>query len=158
MRGFLRNTALLFALWILLSGRSEPLLLILGLFASAGIAALQAGHPGPPNPTIPLRKFMLYIPWLLFRIIVSNLRTAALILNPRLPIKPRLIRYRPGLRNPAALALLANSITLTPGTVMVEINSHELVVHALDEASAEDITNRRFEDKIRRIFESDGAQ
>ncbi len=157
MRGFLRNTALLYALWILLSGRSEPLFLIVGLLASAGIAGLQAGHPGPPNPTIPLREFLLYIPWLLSRIVVSNLRTTSLILNPRMPIQPRLIRYRPELRDPAALALLAISITLTPGTVMVEINSDELVVHALDDASAEDITNRRFEDKIRRIFKSEAS-
>ncbi len=156
MPRFIRNSALLFGLWLLLSGRFEPVFLVLGLCASAAVAALQAAHPGPPNPTLPLKGFLIYMPWLLGRILVSNLRTFALILNPRLPIEPRMIRYPLKLKNPAAVALLANSITLTPGTVTVEMNEKELLVHTLDEGGAEDLTSGRFEEKIKRIFEAKG--
>ncbi len=156
MARFLRNTALLFGLWLILSGRGEPLFLILGLAASAGIAGLQSLQGGPPNPTIPLKGFILYIPWLLVRIVASNLRTMILILNPRLPIEAKLIRYPLKLRNPAAVALLANSITLTPGTVTVEMNKDELLVHTLDDPCAEDLTSGRFEEKVSRVFEEKG--
>ncbi|HSG05851.1 MAG TPA: Na+/H+ antiporter subunit E, partial [Nitrospiria bacterium] len=121
--------------------------------ASAGIAALQVAQPGPPNPTIPIRGFLFYIPWLLGRIAASNLRTMVLVLHPRMPIQPKIIRYPLKLRDPAAVSLLANSITLTPGTVTVEVKPKEILFHTLDDACAEDITSGRFEEKVRRVFE-----
>lgn len=150
--GLYRNAALLFALWLLLSGRFEPFFIGLGLLSAAGIAWLQARHPGPPNPTIPFFRFMPYLAWLFYRILMSNLHMVRLILARRILIAPRLIYYRTKLSNPAAVALLANSITLTPGTVTAEVTPPLLLVHALDEASAEDLTSGRLEDRIGRIF------
>jgi multicomponent Na+:H+ antiporter subunit E len=151
MKSFVRNTALLFGLWLLLSGRREPWLLTTGLIAAAAIAWLHH-HSGPPAPTIPFLRFMRYLPWLFYRIVASNLHVARLILDPRLPIAPRLIRHRTELRNPAAVTLMANSITLTPGTITAETRPFELVVHTLDEHSAGDLTTGALERQITRVF------
>ena len=148
-----RNATLLFVLWVLLSGRSEPWLLAVGLLASVAIAWLHEQHPGPPAPTIPVIRFFIYLLWLLYRVIVSNLQTARLILHPKLPIHPRLIRYQSGLRNPTAVTLMANSITLAPGTVTVEASPRELVVHALDEHVAGDLLSGQLERHIAWVFE-----
>lgn len=153
----IRNAVLLFLLWLLLSGRNETFFILLGLLSSIAISWLHSRQPGPPNPTIPFFRFMLYLPWLLHRILLSNFHTAYLILHPRMPISPRVIRYRTGLRHPAAVGLLANSVTLTPGTLTAEVNATELLVHALDEASAEDLTGETLEKKIAGIFEKKGA-
>ncbi len=155
--GFLRNSVLLFFLWLLLSGRYEPFFIALGLISSTAIAWLHARHPGPPNPIIPFFRFMFYLPWLFYRILLSNLHAVYLILHPRLPIAPRIVRYRTKLRHPAAVALLANSITLTPGTVTAEVSPAELVVHALDEHSSHDLITERLEKKIAWVFEEKGA-
>lgn len=153
---FYRNTLLLFFFWLLLSGRYEPAYLILGLFSSVAVAWLHTKQSGPPNPTIPLFRFLIYLPWLLYRIALSNLHTVYLILHPKQPIAPRIIRYKTKLRNPAALALLANSITLTPGTVTAELFDEVVVVHALDEASAKDLCGGELEARIGWIFGKQG--
>jgi multicomponent Na+:H+ antiporter subunit E len=86
------------------------------------------------------------------RILASGVHLTYLILHPRLPLDPRIIRYRTQLTGDTALTIFGNSITLTPGTVTVEIDSDELEVHALDEASALDITSLRLEKKIADLF------
>jgi multicomponent Na+:H+ antiporter subunit E len=151
-KDFGRNAGLLFLLWLLLSGKFEPTYLVLGLMASIAVAWLHELQPEPPNPTVPFLGFMRYLPWLMSRILMSNLHVAYLILHPRLPIAPALIRYQTQLRNPAAVTLLANSITLTPGTVTAEVLQDELVVHALDKDSTEDVMSGRLEGKIAEIF------
>ena len=154
---FVRSTALLFALWLLLSGRREPWLLAIGLSAAAAIAWLHGRQPGLPDLTIPFVRFMRYLLWLSCRIAASNLHVARLILDPRLPIAPRLIRCPTQLHNPVALTLLANSITLTPGTITAEVRPSELVVHALDEESASDVTTGAFEQRIAWVFRGKGT-
>jgi multicomponent Na+:H+ antiporter subunit E len=136
----------------------EPLFLVLGLVTAVGISALHGRHPEPPHPTIPFFRFMFFLPWLFYRILLSNFHTVFLILHPRLPINPKMILYQTHLRNPAAITLLANSITLTPGTVTAEVNSSNLVVHALDEDSANDLVTDRLEKKIFWVFGKKGTQ
>lgn len=154
---FIRNAALLFLLWLLLSNRYEPLFLGLGLCAAAAIAWLHDRQPGPHNPTIPFVGFLIYLPWLGYRILLANLHVTRVILHPQLPIAPTLIHHRTTLHHPASVVLLANSITLTPGTITVEVDAPRLVVHALDGDSAGDLTTRAFEGQIARVFEKDGA-
>jgi multicomponent Na+:H+ antiporter subunit E len=143
-------------LWLFLSGRFEPGFLALGLISSVTIAWLHGRQPGSPAPTIPFFRFMVYLPWLFFRITWSNFHMVRVILHPRLPIRPKLIRYRTHLRNPAAVTLLANSITLTPGTVTVEVQPADLVVHVLDETFASDLASDRLEKKVAWVFPQKG--
>jgi len=146
------KTTALFVLWVLLSGKFDSFHLVLGLVLSFCVAWINSGH-SPFVPRFRLWwKILLYLPWLFTRIVHSSLHVTKLILHPRLPIHPRLIRYESTLEESSAIVLLGNSITLTPGTITVEVNGRVLLVHALDEVSAEDVTSGRLESKIAGVF------
>ncbi len=83
------------------------------------------------------------------------LHLTKLILNPSLPIKPTFITYRSHLKHRGAIVLLGNSVTLTPGTITVEVNGNTLLVHAIDEAAAKDLTTGRMERKLAWVFQED---
>ncbi|HVR71964.1 MAG TPA: Na+/H+ antiporter subunit E [Vicinamibacteria bacterium] len=145
-----RNTAIwtlaLFALWVLLSGKLDALHLLMGAASAAVVAAvtrrLLALPPAiGPGATAPLRpgvvlRFALFLPWLVLQIVQSSFQVAWVILQPRLPIDPRVLRLPTHLPHPLARLTLANSITLTPGTVTLDVDGDEFLVHALNEASA----------------------
>jgi multicomponent Na+:H+ antiporter subunit E len=80
-------------------------------------------------------KFLAYLPWLFLQIIVANLQVAWVVLHPKLPISPKLVNFKTGLKRPIAKLALANSITLTPGTVTVDVNGEDFEVHALMKSS-----------------------
>lgn len=146
------KTAALFVMWVILSGKFNPFHLGLGLVLSFCVAWVNSGH-SPFVPRFRLwGKILWYLPWLFTRIVYSSLHLTKLILHPRLPIRPRLIRYESTLQEPPAVVLLGNSITLTPGTITVEINGRVLLVHAMDEVSGEDVTSGRIESKIAEVF------
>ena len=146
------KTAALFVIWVMLSGKFDLFHLGLGLSLSFLVAWINSGH-SPFVPRFQLwGRILLYLPWLFSRIIQSSLHLTKLILDPRLPIHPRLIRYQSKLQEPPAVVLLGNSITLTPGTITAEINGRELLVHAMDDVSGEDVTSGKLESKIAQIF------
>ena len=149
----LLKTAALFIIWLILSGTSHPFHVGLGLVASFVVAWLNSGHADSPFRLVPALRMLWYLPWLFGRIVQSSLHLTALILHPALPIAPTLIYYRTRLQSQAAIVLLGNSITLTPGTITGEVNEQELVVHALDEESGHDLTTRRLEQKIAHVFQ-----
>ena len=142
----------LFVIWLILSGKYNPFHMGLGLVVSFGVAWLNSGHPDSPFRNLPLLRILGYFPWLFGRIVLSSLHLTALILHPALPIDPKLIHYRTKLQGQAAIVLLGNSITLTPGTITAELNAQELIVHAMDDASSDDLTSQRLEQKIAKVF------
>ena len=146
------KTAALFGMWIMLSAKFDPFHLVLGLLLSFLVAWINSGH-SPFVPRFQLwGRILLFLPWLFVRIVQSSLHLTRLILDPRLPIHPRLIRYESKLQEPSAVVLLGNSITLTPGTITAEVNGQVLLVHAMDEVSGEDVTSGRLESKIAQVF------
>jgi multicomponent Na+:H+ antiporter subunit E len=78
-----------------------------------------------------------------------------LILHPALPIAPQLISVESKLHHHAAVVLLGNSITLTPGTITAEVDRNKLIVHAIDKAFSEDIASKQIESKIADIFKDE---
>jgi multicomponent Na+:H+ antiporter subunit E len=66
--------------------------------------------------------------------------------------------YQSHLKHRGAIVLLGNSVTLTPGTITVEINGNAFLVHAIDEAAAKDLTNGRLERKLAWVFQEDTNQ
>ncbi len=150
----LKATAL-FLLWVMLSASFDFLHLGLGLLLSFTVAWINSGH----SPFVPKFRLwgniLLYLPWLFVKIIQSSLHVSKIILHPALPINPRLIDVATNLGHHAAVVLLGNSITLTPGTITAEVDRNKLIVHALDEASGEDVTNKNIESKIASIFKDE---
>lgn len=88
---------------------------------------------------------------------VEVLRSAAhvarVVLDPRLPIRPRLVVCETRLRSEAARVAFAQSLTLTPGTLTIDMNGGTFLVHCLDEASAAQLLDGTLEARIARVFE-----
>lgn len=76
-------------------------------------------------------QFATYLFWLIWQIIKSGLYVAGVILKPSMPIEPSIVTFRADLPGPYAKMLLGNSITLTPGTLTVDIEGDLFTVHAL---------------------------
>ncbi len=140
----------LFAIWLLWSGHYTPLMIAFGVISCAGVVALAGRMQIVDEEGVPVQlglKPFLYGIWLLKEIVQANLDVARRIINPRLPIRPQMIRIKSSQQGELGRVIFANSITLTPGTVSVDVDGDEVVVHALtDEAAAEDASgemNRR---------------
>ena len=143
MRGRILTTILLFAItWLLWSGFYTPLLLMLGAASCALVVllAMRTGfferelytlHLGPRLPS--------YWWWLIREIVKANFTVARIVLDPRLPIQPQIIRIDASGLPSASQATLANSITLTPGSLTLDIDNNLIEVHCLTDGSADDL-------------------
>lgn len=130
---------MLFALWLALSGYFNALQLGLGLAACAVVVGLTAlmRQPGAPVLRVNWRMFQ-YAGWLLREIFISNIKVARIILDPNLPIRPVLFWAPASQRSDIGRVIFTNSITLTPGTISLDISERgdRILVHALDEGMA----------------------
>ncbi len=147
----------LFGLWLVLSGHFEPLLLGLGLASTILVLVIVhrmevVDHEG--HPVHLTWRAVIYTPWLIWEIIKANIDVARVILHPRLPISPCLIRVTAGQKTELGQVIYADSITLTPGTVTVDMAAGELQVHALTRAAAEGLETG---DMDRRVCAMEGA-
>lgn len=130
----------LFLFWLLLSGIFTPFLIAAGagsalavvLFARRMDVIDHEGHP------VHLGWWALisYWPWLAWEIVKSAWDVTKLILHPQLPITPTLVEFTPSQQTDMGLVIHANSITLTPGTIAVEVEHGHFLVHALTREGA----------------------
>lgn len=152
----------LFALWLLLTWSVDPRELAVGAVVSLGLAAVM-GHLYPRHIDRLFRPkswfwFFLYVPYFLYYCLKANLDVAFRVLHPDLPIRPGIVKVTTSLKGDLAKTLLANSITLTPGTLTVDIIGQDLYVHWInvttdDPQERTKIIVRRFERIIKEIFE-----
>lgn len=80
--------------------------------------------------------------------VIANIQVAKIVLSPKMPISPGIVTFKTNLRSPLARTLLANSITLTPGTLTIDVDEDIFVVHYLTEANADDVRNWNVKEKI----------
>jgi multicomponent Na+:H+ antiporter subunit E len=139
-KALLNTFVILAAVWLLWSGHLEPLLLASGAI-SCLFVTLVAGRMRllgrTPHAWIIALRALAYAPWLLKEILKSAFDVARRILDPRLPVSPTLIRVKASQKTEFGTVLYANSITLTPGTVSVDVTGDEIQVHALTREGAE---------------------
>lgn len=145
------------ALYLLLGHATEPFDLATGLITAALTAGVLSSISVARDPTLrhtPLRiaRGVIYIPYLLVEIVKANLQVAAVILHPQLPIEPRMTRIQCRVIPGVPMTTLANSITLTPGTLTVRARDQDLYVHTLLPSSREDLFDGRLEKWVRFIF------
>ena len=136
--------------WIVLSGKFDALHLIPGIAAAAGAARVAvrllalppAAAPGAEIARLPRKipGLLRYGVWLAGQVLRSAARVARLVLDPRLPVAPGLVRVEDRLPHPLSRLALAHSITLTPGTVTLDADERGLTIHALDTDSAAGLT------------------
>ena len=132
--------AILFLVWMLLSGKWEWKFVIFGIVASLAIAYIctpflivtgsnkKQFYLFGCNPL----KLLIYSAWLIKEIALSSLATTRLVLSPHMEYLPRIVYFSIPFKNPAATMFLANSITLTPGTITLDVLEDGVFeVHAL---------------------------
>jgi multicomponent Na+:H+ antiporter subunit E len=151
------KTCAFFLVWLFLSESFDGLLMGMGILVACGVAWLNTERSSTRS-SIRGWRMVWYFSWLAGRILQSGLHLSVLILHPALPIDPKMIRYQTKLQDDGSIVLLGNSITLTPGTITVEVESQDLVVHAMDDSSADDVTSRRIEQRIDGLFIARGTK
>jgi len=130
------------AAWLLWSGLYKPLLLLLGT-ASCLLTFWLVRRMGYfDDEMFALRlswRLLRYWWWLGGEIIRSSLEVARIVLDPKLPISPRVIDLEAKSPHPFDQVILGNSITLTPGTLTIDLHEGVLKVHTLTEAGAREL-------------------
>ncbi|MAJ90586.1 MAG: cation transporter [Legionellales bacterium] len=139
-------------LWIMLSGHYTPLLLLLGLL-SVIIVTIISSRMGLITFDQPILQlyFIRFIPygiWLIGQIMKSNIDVCKRILNPNLPINPCLITLHLSQASTFAKVVYANSITLTPGTISIDLEDSSVEVHSLSATGAEGLKTGNMDKKI----------
>jgi len=146
--------SVLFALWLLLSGYLETWLLALGLASTALIVMIAnrmdvIDHEG--HPTHMTWRTILYWPWLAWEIVKANIDVALVILNPKMPIQPKVLKIKGSQVTELGHVMYANSITLTPGTVTLTLEDGVMEVHALTEDAAEGLLSGDMDARVHAV-------
>jgi multicomponent Na+:H+ antiporter subunit E len=96
-------------------------------------------------------RVLTYWPWLVKEIAKSAWDVACIIVDPRLPISPRLVRAKTTQKTAVGVVTYANSITLTPGTISVDVREGEILVHALTRESAAGVLEGEMDRRVTRF-------
>jgi multicomponent Na+:H+ antiporter subunit E len=130
----------LYAFWLLLSGFFTPFLMAAGAGSALAVVWFARRMDVVDHEGHPIRlgaKALVYWIWLIKEIVKSAWDVSKIILHPSLPISPTMVRFKPRQRTDVGLVLHANSITLTPGTIAIEVSADEFLVHGLTRGGAE---------------------
>ena len=142
----------LFGLWLLFSGMYAPLLLALGVLSSVFVTwiARRMGLLTPESNSTWLRplRCLSYIPWLGVQVAKANVDVALRILVPAKGISPRVLRVPSSQVSDVARSVYANSITLTPGTISIDVGGDVITVHALSREGAEGLASGEMDVRV----------
>ena len=141
---FFLTFIILFVVWLLLSGKFDLFHISLGIISCALVSFFSSDllFPSLKLKGLPILwlRFIKYIPWLLYQIFLANIHVLYLTFHPRMMelIDPRIIKFKSRLKSDMSLVTFANSITLTPGTITVNVSiDGDFKVHAIDRASGD---------------------
>ncbi len=146
---------IMYGFWLIFSGHYDAFHLSLGLVCAALVAFFSSDLLFPdvtsPNKLLKAWRFLQYIPWLLYQVILANLHVVYLVLFPG-KIRPQIVRFKTTLTSDLSKVSLGNSITLTPGTITMDIDDGEFYVHALSDKVARDLLSGEMERRVARVF------
>lgn len=147
---------LLYFFWLLLCGKVTAEICLLGIGIVAAMAVLEYRLFGynPGSELRMLRKtplFIAYVAVLMWEILKASLTVSRVILFKRYKVNPALVTFTTPLQSDFGKFLLANSITLTPGTITVRVEENQLTVHCLDRAMLDISEDSVFQRWIRRL-------
>ncbi|MDD7473137.1 MAG: Na+/H+ antiporter subunit E [Bdellovibrionota bacterium] len=148
---------LFLSVWLALSGKYDVFHVSLGIISSLIVAYTSRDLINNSNNICKnikiFIKFLFYIPWLIYQIILSNFMITRIVLSKNVikNINPRIFTYETVLTSDLAKMFLANSITLTPGTITISVVDNKLTIHALKEEGAIEGV-KAIEDKLLKVF------
>jgi len=161
LKNFTYLFIILFAIWLVLTTSFHWQEISVGIFISLILALyLHKNYQELGLPKITIKKiiyFIIYLIVLFIEIVKANFDVAYRVLHPKLPIKPGIVVIKTKLKQDIAKTILANSITLTPGTFALDIEEDELLIHWIyviteDEMEATKIIGEKFEKYLRVVF------
>jgi len=148
---------LLFLTWVIFSGQLDTFHLTLGVISCALVTWLSADFLfenrkiGMASRLSQAGKLVAYLIWLLYQILLANFHMFKLAFSKPEVLQPQIIRYDSNLKSDFEKYLLANSITLTPGTVTIKIIGDAYYVHAISDIAAKGLDGQ-MEKRIANIF------
>ena len=147
---------LLFGFWVLLNGKWTAEIAIVGVIVCAALYAFMCsfmGYSPQKEWQLALRvpKIIGYFFYLVGEIFKSAWGTMVLIWSPEKEIQPRVTSFRTKLKTDAGKVVLANSITMTPGTITVDVQDDLFLIHCLDESFDVGTEGFEMEDRIARV-------
>ena len=158
MKAKLATFVIMLIFWVILSGMFDVFHLTLGVI-SCLLVALFSGKMLFEDLRVEVRAkqifgMLLYLPWLLWAIVLSSLQVAYIVLHPQMldKMEPQLIRFKTKLKSNFARVTFAQSITLTPGTITVSLLDDEMTVYALTRSAAASLPGE-MEKRIARALE-----
>lgn len=159
---YIRFSIYLYIFWLLISGSLQAKFLIMGAVACLVIAWVCTPLFMIDNISHTKKYFMLnvsvikliaYVFWLLKELLMANLDVMKATWKKELPIEPTLLHFHVSIDNPIALALIANSITLTPGTITLNVSRDNIFeIHALTPGAADGILSGATAKKVAWLF------
>lgn len=160
LKSYTQLGLLLAVVWLLWSFHFTPLLLTFGglsiLLVLWIVARMRVVDREANLVDLHNIRILLYLPWILWEVVKSNLDVARVILDPKLPIEPRMMRIRASQQSPLGKVIYANSITLTPGTVTVDVDEADstMLVHALTTAAHQGLLTGEMDRRVRALEKS----
>lgn len=152
----------LLAFWFALSRRFEPLFIVLGVVTAAGVTALGQRLSAATHSSGDLRvsagdlvrlapRAVGFAVWLTGRAVVAGAQVAWLALSPRLEMTPCVLRFRTELHSSVARTVFTNAISLVPGTLTVDLDGADVVVHALSPGAVDDLISGQLQNRVARF-------
>lgn len=143
--------AILLSAWFLLSGHYNTLINTLGVLSCAAVVWITlrmdiVDHEG--HPLHLTWRALGYWTWLTIEIIKANIDVIKSVLSPKLNISPTMLRIRASQKSDLGQVIFANSITLTPGTLSVDVANNEILVHALSKSGADDLLSGKMNRRV----------
>lgn len=126
---------------------------LLSLFTYKSFSSLNSDN----NLIVRFINTIKYIPLFIIEMIKANIDVARRVINPKLPINPGIVKVKTGLKSDYAKLFLANSITLTPGTLTMDVIEDNLYIHWIDVETKDkriqkNLISKKFEDSLEGIF------
>ncbi len=150
----------LMGFWYLMSGFFDVTHSLMGVLSVGIVMAINhrikkhSYFEGETDVVNDLR--FIYVPyyfiWLLVQIVISGIHVAKILLSPSLPIEPSVVKFKVNFPNPHCKMILGNSITLTPGTLTVDIQGDEFIVHAISPISFEGLASDEMPQQVLKLF------
>lgn len=149
-----------FLIWVIFNGQFTPEIAVFGLVIAGVMYAFICKFMGyTPGTDLLLAKKLFYLIQYVFilvkEIVKANFAVIRMITSSRYELEPAVVRFKTDLKSTSARIILANSITLTPGTITVSLTEDEYVVHCLDKSLAEGINSSIFVTLLRRLERMD---
>ncbi|SES65698.1 Na+/H+ antiporter subunit E [Anaerobranca gottschalkii] len=145
---------ILFAFWIIVAETVEIQHLLVGIVVAYLVEIFNRDFLkdfhfyGKKNFIIQIITLIHITIILIKDMIIANIQVAKIVLSPKMPISPGIVTFKTKLKSPLARTLLANSITLTPGTLTIDVDEDIFVVHYLTEQNAVDVQNWAVKSKM----------